>query len=410
MTLNLRHLYAFCEAARSKSISAAARNVHLSQPAVTQAIAAVEQYFGSRLLDRSSTGVALTQAGQLCLERAERALVQIQEGTAAAGNGSARARFSLARPLRTAQLDALIAVVQHRNFSAAARARGLSQPTVHRAARELERALGVPLFEQTSFGVMPTRDAEKLARRAKLAFAEIAQARAEIAALHGGDIGSTVIGAMPLARAHVLPRVLTEFTAQFPQHQVSIMDGTYEHLFAALQSAEADFLIGAMRDSSTLVDAIQEHLFDDPLVIVVRAGHPLCRRQHPSLSSLLRYPWVAPRVGTPLRAHFVNLFASAGIDVPTGFIECNSVDAARALLLESDRIMLLSPHQVSHELRSGLLLALPHPSGPVSRPIGLTFRVGWRPTGSQAHLLRLLREHSHRSQVAALPLLRAKVG
>ena len=53
--------------------------------------------------------------------------------------------------------------------------------------------------------------------------------------------------------------------------------------------------------------------------------------------------------------------------------------------------MLLSEHQVRHELEAGELVALPHPMGPISRPIGLTLRRGWRPTPAQSQLLMLLR-------------------
>ena len=45
-----------CEVARLGTLSAAARSAHLSQPAVTQAIANVEQYFGAALFARSSAG------------------------------------------------------------------------------------------------------------------------------------------------------------------------------------------------------------------------------------------------------------------------------------------------------------------------------------------------------------------
>ena len=131
--------------------------------------------------------------------------------------------------MRSAHLHALSAVVEHRNFSLAARAQHVSQPSVHRAARELERLIGVPLFEKTSFGITPTREAEKLARRARLAFAEIAQARAEVHALSGGESGRTVIGAMPLARSFLVPTALLEFTQQYPEHSVAIVEGTYEH-------------------------------------------------------------------------------------------------------------------------------------------------------------------------------------
>ncbi|HEV7608458.1 MAG TPA: LysR family transcriptional regulator [Steroidobacteraceae bacterium] len=392
MHANLRHLHTFREVARLGSVSAAARSVHISQPAVTQAIAGLERHFGAPLLLRRSTGVSLTRAGEICLARIERSLGQLREAlaevarSAAAGPGA-----DVERLVRSRQLDALGAVVEHGNFSVAARARQVSQPTIHRSARELERLLGVPLFEETSFGITPTREAERLARRARLAFAEIEQARAEVHALSGGESGRTVISALPLARSYLLPAALLEFTQEHPRHGVAIIDGTYEHLLSGLRVGESDVLIGALRDPAPASDVVQEHLFDDPLAIVVRAEHPLARRRRFTATALRKFQWIAPRVGSPLRVHFNALLASTGLEMPSPPLECNSLAAARAFLLESDRIMLLSAHQIHYEMQAGLLVALPHPAGKVVRPIGLTLRRDWHPTSTQQRLLEILR-------------------
>jgi DNA-binding transcriptional LysR family regulator len=393
MQANLRHLHAFRQVARLGSVSAAARAVHVSQPAVTLAIAGLERYFDSPLLLRRSTGVALTKAGEICLGRIERSLTQLREALGADAE----------RLVRSTQLEALDAVVQHGNFSVAARARQMSQPSIHRSARELERLLGVPLFEKTSFGITPTRAAEELARRARLAFAEIEQARAEVHALSGGESGRTVIGAMPLARSYLLPAALLEFTQEHPQHGVAIIEGTYDHLLGGLRSGESEVLIGALRDPAPASDVIQEHLFDDPLAIIVRADHPLTRRRRLTAASLRNFQWIAPRAGSPLRAHFNALLASTGFEMPSPPLECNSLAAARAFLLESDRIMLLSAHQIHYEMQAGLLVALPHPAGKVVRPIGLTMRRNWNPTNTQWRLLEILRRSARAAAASHAP-------
>jgi DNA-binding transcriptional LysR family regulator len=126
----------------------------------------------------------------------------------------------------------------------------------------------------------------------------------------------------------------------------------------------------------------------------MRAGHPLASRKRPGARELARFPWIAPRSGSPLRRQFDELFLGLDVSSLSSAIECNSLVAARAMLLASDRIMLLSAHQVHHELTTGQLITRPHPSGRVARAIGLTTRRDWRPTAAQQSLLGRLRANA----------------
>ncbi|MBL8265050.1 helix-turn-helix domain-containing protein, partial [Steroidobacter sp.] len=153
MTLpNLRHLQAFHEVVLTGSISAASVRMHLTQSAVTQAIAAIERYFGSSLFTRSSSGMHVTPAGAICADRVARALGQLRDGMQELGRSelSAADREQLFRRVSGAQLGSLVKLVEFRNFTHAARASGVSQPTMHRAARTLEQTVGATLFEKTS--------------------------------------------------------------------------------------------------------------------------------------------------------------------------------------------------------------------------------------------------------------------
>jgi DNA-binding transcriptional LysR family regulator len=150
-----------------------------------------------------------------------------------------------------------------------------------------------------------------------------------------------------------------------------------------------------LRDE-TPTDVRQEHLFDDPLAIVVRVGHPLAAvagrsARPPTSRELGRFPWIAPRPGSPLRRRFDDLMTIATLPPPATPIECNSLIAARALLLASDRMMLLSEQQVREEIGAGQLTLLPHPRGPIARAIGLTVRRDWIPTDVQRELIDALR-------------------
>ena len=75
----------------------------------------------------------------------------------------------------------------------------------------------------------------------------------------------------------------------------------------------------------------------------------------------------------------------------------SSLVLVRGLLLEGDYVTIISLNQVRHELEHGTLVALPVALPNNSRPIGLTFRTGWRPTATQARFLDHLR---HRAKTA----------
>ena len=67
----LRHLRVFCEVSRRGSLSAAAESLDYTQPAVSQQMAALERRAMMPLLDRTTRGVRLTEAGEALLRHAE---------------------------------------------------------------------------------------------------------------------------------------------------------------------------------------------------------------------------------------------------------------------------------------------------------------------------------------------------
>ena len=81
--MQLQDLHAFATVAAERSFSVAARRLHRTQPAVSQAIRRLEEELGDRLFDRSSRNGALTEAGALLLDHAGRLLRMASEAEAA---------------------------------------------------------------------------------------------------------------------------------------------------------------------------------------------------------------------------------------------------------------------------------------------------------------------------------------
>ena len=382
---NLRHLRLFCAVAELRSLTLTAETWNLSQPAVTQAISKLERETGGLLFERSRNGFAATARGDVLLRRVYRAFALLDPVLDAI---SPRLRVSLTY----AQLQALVAVSESENFTLAARQLGLAQPTVHRAVTQIEQEAARSPFERTAFGIIPTRLCQSLTQAARLAVYELDQADAELADLDGGESGSMVIGAMPLARSVLLPTALTKFRETYKQMAVRVVDGPYPTLLHELRRGNLDLLVGALREPAPIGDVRQDALFDDWLALLCRPDHPLATHAAIGVDDLLSYPWVVPQAGTPTRVQFESIFAAAGRAPPRRLIESGSLLLMRGLLLESDHLCCISRIQAKMECEKGLLCQLPFATNELARPIGLTSRAGWRPTPPQRRLLEILRE------------------
>jgi DNA-binding transcriptional LysR family regulator len=396
-TLNLQHLYALLEISSMGSISKAAESVHRSQSALTMAVRNIERAIGERLFERVPAGVFPTAAGRLFLARLERSFDWLRRALQGLPvRRGMRSGRELYRTVTSTQLRALIAVVQQGGFSLAARHLGLSQPSVHRAARDLELLLGQSLFKSATQGVEPTRAARRLARYASLAFCEIRQGLEEIEELRGRTGGRLSVASLPLARASLLPESISRILARHPGLQVRIVDGPYPELLQELRMGQVDLIVGALRTPNPAADVQQELLFEAPLSIVVRAGHPLLSGKPPGARVLARLEWVMPRAGTPAREYIAAYFERQGVSGPAHIVECSSLVATRGLLLRSDRAALLSADQVQFEVDSGILAVLHKDLPGTRRAIGLTTRVSWKPTRVQQEYVVLLRSLAKR--------------
>lgn len=383
MEHNLRHLRVFLSVVAHASVTRAADECRVSQPAVTQALSKLERQIGAPLFKRTPQGLFANELGRIFARRVERGFAHVDSTTA-----------TLAPRLRltatASQLRALIAVREAENFTLAAQRLGLSQPTVHRAVSQLEQEATRPLFERTSHGILATRAGQSLAGAARLTFAELAQADMDVSEAMGRDVGRIVVGALPLSRSVVLPKAIAQYRALRPRLPIRVLEGAYADLLGGLRRGEIDFLIGALRDPLPIADVEQRPLFEDSLVLVARPGHPLATAVTVTLDDLARFPWIVAAPGTPTRAHFDRLVAPLGDHAPTSIVESGSLILMRELLLSSDHVGCISRLQAEAEIAKGLMTQLAFELPGTSRPIGITTRLGWEPTRLQAEFLAML--------------------
>lgn len=390
--LNLRHLGALPQVVSTGNISGAAKEVNLSQPALAQAISKMELILGITLFERKPGGVSITEAGKRFLARAERALAFLASGMRQIRRSSGKP--VLIKPeqrVTMSQLRALVSVVSTGSYAGAATQLGMSQPSLHRAMRELQELVEISLLERSGRAIRATPQASRLVHFVHLMLAELRAGLDEIASYHQRLSGTVRIGVMPVARSSFLPKVLAGFCMQWPAASVDIIEGPHVELLSQLRQGKVDLLIGSQRDRVPSHDVIQEALFDDELVIVGRVGHPLKAEPRLTTDNLLAHRWVVPAPGTPIRMHWERMFAARGHAPPLLQVQCGSVTIKRGMMLEGDWLTLMSRDQFRLENQAGQLVEIGSPGADFRRTIALTRRSDWRPTSLQATFIELLK-------------------
>lgn len=322
---NLRHLRAISEVVQTGSISKASETVFLSQPAITQAISKLEKNINSELFERTTDGMSPTKQGSAFAFRIDRALEYISDGiTESLKIAKGQRKTSVQRYLyniTTTQLKALVAVANGQSFTEASRLLSVSQSSVYRASKDLEEILGFTLFEKNSNGVVVSKAGSALVKASKLAFVEIKQGIEEVNVLSNRHSGVITVGCLPLARTCLLPSTINEFTAEYPDCQIQVVDGPYSDLLNHLKYGEIDILIGALRFPSPSTDIRQETLFESQNRILARAEHPLTKAQSLTLKDLHEASWVVSGANTPGRKMFEDMFSNKGVEAPTRLVE-----------------------------------------------------------------------------------------
>src|SRR6476620_11362093 len=181
--------------------------------------------------------------------------------------------------------------------------------------RALSRELGVTLLTKEGRGVRLTPAARLLLARADELFARWEEIRAELAETGDRSIGTLRLCGFSTAAATLLPYVVAPLRAIDPHCTVRIVEADPLECFDLLLTDGADVAVVVATPSLPPTGDPrfdQEPLLDDPLELLVPAGHPLANRRSVLLREAADEPWILDRPGRSYRQLVQTACAAAG--------------------------------------------------------------------------------------------------
>ncbi|VCU71160.1 HTH-type transcriptional regulator GbpR [Pigmentiphaga humi] len=301
---------------------------------------------------------------------------------------------ALGHKLKLHQLQVFERVLERRSLSRAANELNLTQPSVTKAIYELEKFVGAPLFERSNRGVVPTELAHLLGRRVKTLMAELRYMTDELNAALTGESGHVIVGTLIAASAKLLPEAISLLMRDHPGIRVTISEGPSSQLFPALATGDLDIVVGRLPERdialSYALPLTHHTLYEEPLLAVVGAHHPLAREEQLDLPRLMDQLWILPSAESPLRTAVEQTFHRSSLGLPARHIESLSLLTNLGILLRGEAIALMPQDAAQQFLDHGLLARLPLAEFGLFGRVGYSVRSNRTPTPASQHLVDYL--------------------
>jgi LysR family transcriptional regulator, low CO2-responsive transcriptional regulator len=272
------------------------------------------------------------------------------------------------------QLKTFEAVARHLSFTQASEELHLTQPAVSMQVKQLEQAIGLPLFELVGKRVFLTEAGQEMLRYCRSIgqlVTEVEQVFEEMKGLKRGHLSITVAS----TANYFVPRLWATFRMRHPDVSVSLDVTNREGLISALAGNQTDLVI--MGQPPEDMDLLAESFMPNLLVVIAPPTHPLSKAKNIPLQRLKGETFLVREQGSGTRSLMERVFAEKGL-APATPIEMSSTEAIKQGVEAGLGLALLSVHTLEMELLLKRLVVLNVAGFPVSRDWYIVHRAGKR--------------------------------
>ncbi|WP_455280983.1 LysR family transcriptional regulator [Cupriavidus necator] len=267
------------------------------------------------------------------------------------------------------QMEALLAIADEGNFSAAAAYLCVSQPALSRTVRLAEEALGTRIFDRDTRTVRVTPAGEELLPIARRILAEFTSSMGELGEFIEGRRGRVRVASVPSLAHTLLLRAVSRNHADHPGVDLVLRVDTADQILAALERRDID--VGLSVQPPPAGGFSYRHLHDDHFVLVCREDDELASRAQPlDWSVFASRPFISVTTGSNTRSATDSAFMKAGLAIQPAYeVASISLPLISGLIAEGLGVSALPASAMSCLTQPGLVACALKPL--VKRRVGI---------------------------------------
>ncbi|ERO63671.1 LysR family transcriptional regulator [Pseudomonas piscis] len=215
------------------------------------------------------------------------------------------------------QIRAFLAVAHSMSFALACERLHLSQSALSLTIKALEEGLGGRLFTRNTRNVALTPEGEALLPLARRLIADWDNAEDEMRQRFTLQRGRVTLAAMPSFAGNLLPPILKQFRARYPQVNVTVNDVINEQVLEMVRDREVELGVAFEPQDSTSLAFTP--LYVDRFVAVVSRESPLAQRSEIDWQTLLQEPFITLQRPSTVRVMLEEHLRAQGVQLPVEF-------------------------------------------------------------------------------------------
>ena len=218
-------------------------------------------------------------------------------------------------PFTLQQLRILKAVATEKNFTKAAEVLYLSQPSLSKQIKTLEKNLDILLINRENNKISLTENGKIFLQYSERILALCEESCRALIDLKNGDRGNLTVGASQTIGTYLMPRVLALFAQNYPQIDLKVQVNSTRLIANNVLNREIDIAVvggeipNELKKNLTITDFVE-----DELSLIISKSHPFAKKKKINKENLYYLNFITLNSNSTIRKFIDNILIQNGIE------------------------------------------------------------------------------------------------
>ena len=218
-------------------------------------------------------------------------------------------------PFTLQQLRILKAVATEKNFTKAAEVLYLSQPSLSKQVKTLEKNLDILLINRENNKISLTENGKVFLQYSERILALCEESCRALIDLKNGDRGNLTVGASQTIGTYLMPRVLALFAQNYPQIDLKVQVNSTRLIANNVLNREIDIaVVGGEIPNELRKNLTIKHFVEDELSLIISKSHPFAKKKKINKENLYYLNFITLNSNSTIQKFIDNILVQNGIE------------------------------------------------------------------------------------------------